>query len=257
MRKPEIRTLPMSALIVDPNVQRALDRGRAARIAADLDLTAVGVITVSRRENDSYHVIDGQHRVEALRLAGGEGEKVQCRIFEELSVEDEARMFRLLNNTTKLSAVDKFRVRVVEGESIATDITGILNASGWKIATGTAESGFSAVAAADRVYARDQQAFVRAVETLTRAWGHEASALDGRILEGVGMVLARYGDAIDGSLVDRLRRYPGGPGRLIGDALGLKKLINMTVPGAVADVVVELYNARRTTKAVPPWRSRS
>lgn len=256
MRKPELRQLPVAGLIVDPNVQRSLDRGRVAKIAEDLDLSAVGVITVSHRGNGSYHVIDGQHRVEALRLAGGDGEKISCRIFDGLTIEDEARLFRLLNNTAKLQALDKFRVRVVEGEPVATAITQILAKHGWKIYPALGDGHFSAVVAAERIYNRDQNAFERTLTTITRAWGHDYAGVDGRIFEGIGLVYARYGSAIDDSqLADRLARRGGGPNRLLGDARGFRDMYRLSVTVGVADIIVELYNARRKTQAVAPWRS--
>lgn len=256
MRKPELRQLTVAELIVDPNVQRSLDRARAARIADELDMNAIGVITVSRRPNGTYHVVDGQHRVEAIRLAGGDGERVQCRIFEGLTVMEEAHLFRLLNNTTRLMAIDKFKVRVVEGEPVAVFISDALARHGWKVELQSAGQSFSAVAAAERIYNRDKDAVERTISTITRAWGHTNAGVDGRIFEGLGLVFARYGSAVDDSdLVERLARYAGGPARLLGNARGMKDLLRVTVVAGVAEVIVELYNVRRKTRALPPWRS--
>lgn len=256
MANAEQKLLPVSKLIVDPNLQRNLDRQRAARIAEDLDPAAIGVITVSRRANGSYHIIDGQHRVEALRLAGGDKEQVNCRVFTGLSAEDEARMFRLLNNTTRLQALDKFRVRVVEGEKVATHISDLLAKYGWKVALSGADGTFIAVVSAERVYLRDPVAIERTIATITRAWGHTTTGTDGRIVEGLGMVYARYGSAVDDNdVVDRLAKYAGGPNRLLGNARAVRDMYRISVGSAVADIVVELYNARRKTRALAPWRT--
>lgn len=256
MRKPEKRQLTVSALIVDPNVQRTLDRNRASAMADNLDMAAIGVITVSHRGNGSYHVVDGQHRVEALRLAGGDGEKIDCRVFDGLTLEDEAKLFRLLNNTKGLQAIDKFRVRVVEGEPIAMFIEQILNKHGWKLAMGNGSGTFAAVTAVERVWARDKEAVERTVVTLTRAFGHDAIAVHGSLVEGVGLVYARYGEAVDDKgLADRLARYPGGAARLIGAARGIAQTYRFTLSAGIADLVVELYNSGRKTKALPPWRA--
>lgn len=256
MRRPDTRQLPVSALIVDPNVQRGVDRNRVAKIADDLDLAAVGVITVSHRGNGSYHVIDGQHRVEALRLAGGDCEKITCRIFEGLSIEDEARMFRLLNNTARLQAMDKFKVRVVEGEPAAVAIGGLLAKHGWKVAGGAQDGNFAAVAAIERVYNRDPDAVERAITTITRAYGHSSDGMHMAIVEAVGNIYARYGDGIDdAALADRMARYAGGPARLVGAARGIADTYRISVASSVADILIERYNANRRTRAVPPWRA--
>lgn len=257
MLKSEIKVLPVSCLIADTMVQRAhIRQGDVNKIADNLDMDAIGIIFVSRRDNGTYHVIDGLHRVSALRLAGGENEVVTCRVFAGLTLAEEARMFRLLNTSTKPQTIDLFRVRVVEGEPNAVGITGMLEKHGWRVADTAGDGAFSAVASIERIWRQDKTAAEHAVVTLTRAWGHSPMNLDGRILEGVGLLYLRYGSAIDASdLTDRLARFPGGAGALLGKARGLRELLNVTVPRALAEIVVELYNARRKTRALPPWRA--
>lgn len=257
MPKPDLRPLAVSSLIVDPDIQRNLDQRRVNQIAEHLNLDALGVITVNHRANGSYHVVDGQHRVAAVRLAGGETEKVLCRIFDSLNREDEAKLFRLLNNTAKPMAIDLFKVRVIEGDPVAVELNRIVHEHGWTVSTNNTSRTFSAVAALERVYRLAPIAAERAVSTLTRAWGNDDNTgVDGRLVEGIGRVFARHGDSVDASdLTARLARFAGGPGALIGKARGLRDLIRVTVPAAVAEIVVEMYNTRRKTKALPPWRS--
>jgi len=256
MHSPDLRPLAVSSLIVDPDVQRTLDTRRVNAIAESLNMDALGIITVSRRKNGSYHIVDGQHRVAAVRLAGGDDEKVMCRVFEKLSLADEAVMFRLLNNTAKPMAVDLFRVRVVEGDPDAVRIVDIAREYGWKIAQQTHGGAIAAVAALERVYLRDPDALSKALGVITRAWGHEPPANDGRIIEGVGLVFARYGAAIEvADLAPRLSSFAGGPGALLGKAKGLRDMIGGTQTNAVAEVVVETYNRARRTRALPPWRT--
>lgn len=255
MRKPDLRPLRIADLIVDPDVQRDLDQRRVSKIADELNLDALGVVTVSHRQNGTYHIVDGQHRVAALKLAGDDGEKVMCRVFDSLTVQEEAELFRLLNNTAKPMAVDLFRVRVVEGDEVAVDIARLLADQGWRISWGTAQAGFSAVVALERVYRQEAAAAEKAISTVTRAWGHDSAAADGRLVEGIGLVYLRYGITVESAdLVERLAKS-GTPSRLIGKARDLRDLIGGTVTKSLAEIVVELYNARRKTKALPPWRA--
>lgn len=256
MHKPEIRPLVVSTLLVDPAIQRPLDKRRVGKIAAELNLDALGVLTVSQRGNGDHILIDGQHRAEALKEAGQSTHKAVCRIFAGLSLAEEAEMFRLLNNTAKPLYVDVFRVRVIEGDPNAVDIARTLKRSGWKISSSTGTAAFAAIAAFERIYNMDPVAAERTIAVITRAWGHDPIGADGRIVEGIGLVLARHGDAVaTDDLIERLSKFPAGPGALLGKARGLKELIGSTVPRAVAEVVVEEYNRRRRTKALPAWRS--
>lgn len=256
MHNPDLRPLAVSELIVDPDVQRSLDNARVSKIADALSLDALGTVTVSHRKNGTYHIIDGQHRVAAVRLAGGENDKVMCRVFDGLTLAEEAEMFRLLNNTAKPQAIDLFRVRVVEGDPAALEIVAILREHGWKIAQQTHGGAIAAVAAMERIYRRDPNALSRAVSTVARAWGHDTPANDGRLIEGIGLVYARYGAAVDVSdVVPRLASFAGGPGAFLGKAKGLSQLIGCQQPQAVAEILVEVYNRSRRTRALQPWRT--
>lgn len=250
------RKLPISKLIVDAKVQRGLDWPRVNRMAADFDRDALGTLVVSDRGNDLYHIIDGQHRAEAVRIAEGEDASVDCRIFLDLTKEDEAKLFRLYNNTAKLQALTKFLVRLEEQEPVATTINIILRKYGWKVSAGNSENTFAAVTAIEKTWNRDQLAVERTIATITRAWGHNTTAVHGAIVEGIGMVFARHGDVIDQkNLIERLSMFEGGPASFLGAARGLKSL-NRNVPNALAEFTVELYNKNKRSRALPSWRSR-
>lgn len=259
MEPRDIEYIPISRLLVDSNVQRERSEHRVTRIADNFSEDALGTVTVSRRANGSYHIIDGQHRTEAARLARGESFPMPCRVFHGLSIEAEARMFRLLNDTVKVDALPLFHVRVVEGESVAVHIAGIADENGWKIATRTSGAAgyLHCVAALERLYRRDPEALSKALATVIRAWGTEPPSGDGRLIEGIGLVYHRYGTAVDVSeLVPKLAGYPGGPGKLLGAARGLRELIRgVSLIQGVAEIVVEVYNKSRRTRALPSWRS--
>jgi hypothetical protein len=252
---PDLRPVSASQLIVDPDVQRALDMRRVNDIAENLNFDALGTVTVSHRQNGSYHIIDGQHRVQAVRLVGGDDEKLLCRVFSGLTLAEEAEMFRLLNNTAKPQAADLFRVRVVEGDPDAVAIVQIIKRHGWSVGFGR-EGAIAAVAALERTYRRNPDALDHAVASITRSWGHGTPGNDGRLVEGIGMVYARYGSAVQvADMVPRLASFAGGPGALLGRAKGLQEMIGGNQPNAVAEIVVETYNRGRRTRALQPWRA--
>lgn len=266
MHKPEVREVPLNQLVVDLRVQRPLDTRRANRIAAELNLDAIGLICTSHRDDGTYSIIDGQHRAEALRINGFTAELVQCEVYQGLTLADEAAMFRLRNNTAKPQYLDKFRVRIIEGDAEAAAVMAILDKYGWALVNQQVNSGrrpegrFAAVQALERTYAADRDsdptAAERTIATVTSAWGHEPDGVDGRLIDGLGRVYIRYGSAINGTeMISRLRKYPGGPGALIGRARGLRDLLGVASSQAFAELFVELYNRARKTRALPSWRS--
>lgn len=256
METPEYRRLPISALTIDPAVQRsAIDRRRVKKMVDDFDPEGIGVITVSERSDGFLHIADGMHRVTAARIVGTV-DKVMCRIFTGLSLQEEAKLFRLLNATAKPTAIDLFKVRVVEGDPVAIDVNRIVIEQGWHVDLSNSRGAFAATTAAERIYHLDPVALEKSISTVTRAWGHEREAVDNRIVEGIGLVFARYGSTVDpDDLAERLARFPGGAGALIGKARGMQNIIGGKVSKALAEVVVELYNTRRRTRALPAWRA--
>jgi hypothetical protein len=257
MHKSVKRELAISKMIVDPALQRGLDWRRVNKMAAELDRDAVGTLVVSERPTGFFHIIDGQHRTEALRIAEGDDAKVDCRVFLGLTREDEARLFRLYNNTAKLQAITKFLVRIEEQEPTALAINDLLHKYGWKVVPGSGDGQFAAVAAIEKIWNRDHRAVERSLATITKAWGHSSAAVNGTLFEGIGLVYARYSeDIIDKSLVERLSLFEGGPDGFLGKARGLHAAYNKNLPNAVADLVVETYNKNKRSKALPPWRTR-
>jgi len=257
MEQRDIEYLPVARLIVDPTVQRATDPLRVGRMAADFDEDALGVLTVSHRKNGTYHIIDGAHRTGAAKLAKGEDYEVPCTVWRGLSIEAEARMFRLLNNTRKVDALPLFRVRMTEGEETAVTINMIVEEAGWKISTTTgALNGLNAVAVLERLYRLDPDALGRALATLARAWGTDGPAGDGRLIEGIGLLFHRYGTAVEpDELARKLAPVGGGPGAFLGRARQMRDLVGYSLPNAVAEIAVETYNKGRRTRVLPPWRS--
>lgn len=241
-------------LWVDPQVQRAVKKSRVETMAGAFRADALGVLTTSYRSADRIHVIDGQHRYRAAEAAGYTG-VIQTQEYKGLSLPEEAALFRLLNSTEKVSAIDQFLVACVERVPSALAQARILNENGWGLASTASNGKLSAIRALERVYAADPVAAAGTIATLTAAYGHIPSAVQGSMIEGLGKVLARYKQDVDlNDLTKRLAASPGGPDALIGFARGQKLARTGNLSAQVAWVIVNLYNQRRRTTALPEWR---
>lgn len=264
LHAPQIETLPVSKLTVDGDVQRSLDHTRVDRIVKDFNPAALGVIVVSRRDDGTHHVIDGQHRTAAVRAGGDEDATITCLVYVGLSKAEEAAMFRRLNNTRGVQPIDKFKVRVVEGDPVAVSLNQLLNRHGWRVNTNKNDGCFMAVAALEKVHQGklagpgDTLSICDTlIQVITEAWGHDANGMRGEIVAGVGALLLRYNTRVDlPKLVAQLAAYKGGPLGLVGSSKGLKDYRGGTLPDALAEVVVELINkGRRGPSRLPDWRS--
>jgi hypothetical protein len=248
-----IETRRLDLLTTDPEVQRPLDDVRVNKIAKGFRWEAFGVPVVSRRPDGKEVVLDGQHRIAAARTAGFSSTGCRVLVYTGLSREQEAEMFRLLNDTKHPTALDLFLVALIERRPEEMEINSIIEDHGLKVVR-SGDRAFKAVAAARAVYNLGPDTLRRTLHILTSAWGVNALAVDSRLVHGVGRVAFRYNGAIDARrMTVNLAKYAGGAAGVIGAARQLHSIRSVPVTEAVADIVVRAYNKSKTTGALPEW----
>lgn len=240
-------------------MQRPLDSIRAAGIAADFDPESLGVLHVSRRADGSNHIIDGQHRWAGARLAKYD-EPFHVVLWTGLTRAQEASMFRRLNNTRAPQPLDKFRVRIVEGEPVAVKLAGILRNHGWQISKSNTKGCFYAVAALERVYKAkeggDDDTVDAVIRLATASWGHDSNGVRAEIVTGMGALLRRHPHLDFLKLSTELAKHEGGPLALIGRARQLRDIRGGRVGDAMAEILTNEHNKRRHgVNRLPEWGS--
>lgn len=258
-----IQWLSIDDLDYDPDIQRPTDQKRADRIAAHFDPDKFGVIAVWQREDDRYVVIDGMHRVTALRAMGWNGQKIPCSVFEGIDKAQAARLFLGRNDARSVRYIDKFLVRLVEKDPIACSVNAIVMSAGYVIDRDHRDGVVTAAKALEDVYiGRGQKvpgenaaALRDTLHVVTQAWGRTTDAVNGRVLAGVGAVFLRYDDAIDR---DRLsRKLSGVPGKdaLVARGAGKREQHGGTVTSGIAHYLTDEYNrGLRGKSRLPGWR---
>lgn len=260
---PQVESLPVAKLTIDPDLQRALDKTRVDKIAKDYQPEAVGTIIVSHRDDGTYHVIDGQHRVSATIAAGYGDRTLPCLVHNGLTRAEEAALFRRHNNTRQVSPIDRFRVRVIEEDPAAVVLNTILTAHGWRVTQSKNAGAFAAVTAFEGIYrgkingpGTTRDICNTTISVITEAWGHDANGVRAEVVGGIGAVLLRYNTRIDlPKLVMELSTHANGPLGLIRKARGLRDYRGGRLPDALAEVIVELLNKSKRTNRLPDWRS--
>jgi hypothetical protein len=250
----KIERVRLDVLIVDGTVQRGLDLGRVKVMADAFNWDGFGTPTVSRRTDGSIRIVDGQHRVMAARRAGHGARSVQMRVHDGLTLQQEAELFRLLNDTRKPMPVDLFRVAVIEGEPAAVAMNDLVKRNGLYVAA-SGERSFRAVQALRSIYEVQPLAAERALATLVAAWGISANSVQASLVQGMGRFFLRYGEqpSVE-KLIANLAKYAGGSAGFIGAARGLAQIKSMPVADAVADVAVGVYNKTARDNRLADWR---
>jgi uncharacterized protein DUF6551 len=263
MKQPVAKDLRVSQLMVDRKVQRGLKAERVRKIAESFNEIALGTVIVSGRTDGTYHIIDGQTRVAAMKQLGMDDDVVSCLVHEGLTLSEEAILFRLHNDTKQVQPITKFLVRVVEGDAKAVQMMRSLTAHGWQVTGATNRGCFSAVAALEWVHdgaglyePGNGPACEMVINVLTVAYGLNSDGVRAEMIRGLGLVVLRYGEELDlRKLIVDLSSHDGGALGVIGDAKSLRKIRSDNVANAMAEVLVGMVNKGRRTKRVAEWRS--
>lgn len=252
-------------LIIDHRVQRdSLDMAKVNNIVNNFNIDGLGRVTVSVRDNGDRVVIDGWHRVEAVRRLTDNAGTIPARVYEELTLKEEAALFLTLNTTNRPRVLDKWKVRVTMEDPVSVEITGLLTAFGWSISHAAQNGHVNAVAALERIYTLSKKVEAEphlihvAFLVITKAWGHDRYGAQSTVIEGIAALAAEHKSLLDlPVLIGKLKEYKGGPQSLIQEARNLAGIRNMRVPMAVADILTEKYNVGRKKNVLPGWRKRS
>jgi len=261
--------LQVGDLEIDRQVQRqGLNSAKVERMVKSWNPNAQGKITVSyRHPTRTYVVVDGQHRVEAIRRLTDNAGTVPCIVFKGLTLAQEAQMFLDLNHTTVPPKIDKFKVQQkTEGEEgdSARSIVELVGAYGWTVSRTAANGHVNAVSVLERLYAlsnkieADPNLIQVTMLVITRAWGNDRFGVQAPILEGIGRMFAEYGSLLETDrLITVLKEYKGGPQTLTSEASQVSALRKGKVSMGVADILVNSYNKGRRSKTLAPWTRRA
>lgn len=98
----DMKVLNLSLLKVDETYTVPVHDNKD--IVENFDPRAVGFITVSERKDGNFYIVDGVRRVSALLEKGYE--HWECIVHNDLTIEDEARIYTLKNKSIHNETVD-------------------------------------------------------------------------------------------------------------------------------------------------------
>ena len=251
-REARLRWVPLEQMRVSPYSQRDLNTARVDHLAANIDLEQIGNPTVNQR-GTTYHILDGQHRVEALRQIGYGDQQIQCWTYTGLTDEEEAEKFLKLNDNLAVSAYSKFTVGVNAGREIETDIDRIVRAANLVVSKDAIPGAIGAVGTLRRVYTRSSPAtLARTLRIIRDSYGD--TGLEAAVIDGVGLLCQRYnGQLDDDQAVERLAAAHGGVNSLLGKAEVLRRQTGNQRNHCVAASAVEIINSKRGGNKLPSW----
>lgn len=247
-----LRWVPIPKMKCSPVAQRDLNQARVDRLAANFDIEAIGHPIVNERDG-SYYILDGQHRVEALRQIGYGDQQVQCWTYVGLDDEEMAEKFLKLNDYLAVSAYDRFDKGVKAGRPAETDIDRIVRAQGLVVSRDDLPGAISAVQTLRRIY--DRAGGVTLGRTLRLARDSFGDpGLDAPVIDGLGHLCQRFnGDLNDEAMKQKLANTLGGVNGLLGKAEQLRRATGAPKAHCVAAAAVVIHNQGKGGQKLPDW----
>jgi hypothetical protein len=254
-RKAQLQWVPVSQIRVSPAAQRDLNPARVRALARHFDLEQFGTPVVSHR-GGIYYVIDGQHRIAALRAAGPGDCEVLCWTYHGLTEAGEAAMFLKLNNTLTVGAHARFKVALRAGLPRETTIDWIVRGTGLRINPKPGPGAITCVDALVRVYQRSGPGVLdRALRIVWAAYGD--AGLKAPLIDGISRVCHRYNDQLDDMLaVTVLGAVADGAAGLLHSAAAMSRQTRNPFVQSVAAMTVVLVNREIPGKKLRPWWTR-
>ena len=255
----KIRPVPISQMRVPPALvtQREFRKAHGDQIAADLDLNKLGFPIINHRDG-IYWVVDGQHRIYAMKQNGFEHYDLECEVYEDMTDAEMAEIFLGRDARKPIPLYDKFHVSCTAGRRRERDIQRAVEANGQKISRNNDEGGISAVGALGAVYDRSGDVVLgQVVRTINLGFGGDPVAFDRAVIEGLGLVFNRYnGRTNEKQLGARLSDLRHGARELLRKAEAIRLRTGNQKKQCVAAAVVDLYNkglGPRAKDRLPAW----
>jgi hypothetical protein len=235
------RWVPISDMEVSPMAQREYKQWRVDHLLAIFDPEQIGTPVVNHRDG-KFFLIDGQHRVAAMKAVGWGDQSVECEVYDGLSEAEEAEMFLKRNDTLAVTAFDKFRIGVRAGRHPEVDVDRIIRSQGLRVAR-SGPGAIKAPATLVKVYSAHGGAVLTAALGVAHA-AYGDLGLESRVVHGLSLMLSRYNDGLVD--LERLATQLGGihlgVDGLIQAAWKIREKSGTAFTVAIAAAAVDAYN---------------
>jgi hypothetical protein len=256
-RASKIRPVKIVEMRVHETCQRKERPGWVRYLLEKWDFNEFGYPVVNFRDGN-YFIIDGQHRVATLKVAGFGDESVDCVVYENLSDEEMAEMFLRLNDRKSVATFDKFMVGVEANRPEESAVMRMVLANKLKIGRSATKGTIAAVHSLMKAHRYGDVVLAQTLRTLRDAYEAAPEGFDGIILEGLAMVFNRFNGRTDEArMVEALGDIKSGPVGLRRRAELIREKLDADLRHCIAAATVEAYNrkAARGDKLDSWWKA--
>lgn len=248
--KAQYRLVRLAALTTDGRFNRPISSNWVETILSNFDMRAFGAIDLWEQDDGTLVILDGQHRVQSLRLAGvqEDAKVIPALVHKGLTLSEAARLFVQLNHEKLVNAYDRFKALREAGDLETGDVDRIVQNLGLTVAPATSDGCISCVEALYRCYRLGEPKGVvlsRALIALHSAWGDLSEAYRSALIRGLALYIHDHRDADPSAIGTALARGPGAPINLLAWAKTIAGTQRLPLDRAIADVIEARVMKRR------------
>lgn len=241
-------TVKANDLKIDHSYQRVPSQAKIDKIIKNFNSSAIGVVTLSIRENNDLYIIDGQHRVEALKKMGLGDRDLNAIVLFNLTVAQEAELFVTMNDSrTKPKRGDIYRASVKAGDSVSVEIQSVFDKFGLKVAEKPGYKIIRAIGTVHKVYSRiGVNKLEEVLSLLIEANGDHSTSFQAEYIEAVSCLVVQFKD-LDKKRLSQAINGIGDPALAVLKASSIattSKPIDKTL--SLASMILDKYNYRLT-----------
>jgi hypothetical protein len=181
-------------LIVDSSYQREINKIKVANIIKNYNPNAIGVVTLSIRENGDLYIIDGQHRVEALKQLGFGSNDINAIVFFDLTIQDEAQLFVIMNESrTKPKKSDLYKASIKSGDNDLIELNNMLNRNNVTVGDKPGDCIIRAIGTLHKV--NNKLGIInleKVVKVLISANGNNSTSFQAEYITAVSTIIVKY-----------------------------------------------------------------
>lgn len=221
---------------------------------ANMDLNALGHPCVNWRDG-VYWIFDGQHRIEALKRMGFDG-NLDCRVYVDLTDADMAAMFLRVNTGKAVDTFSKFMNGCSAGFQAESDVRRTIEAQGLRVSREARDNSVGAISACMKVYAAHGEVILgKALRVLRDAYEGAPRSFDAYAIHALALVFARYEARVsEAKMVAAIAPISQGVVGIVRRAEQLRLRVGNQKLLCLAATFVDIYNKHERGNArLPSW----
>ena len=225
--------------------QRPFNEQWAKQIAQEFDTDKFDMPVITKSNGAGfYHIVEGQHRVAAAKIAFGETEQLACRMVD---AEDPARAAEIwlgINSGRKATKpVQRFEVSVTAGREPQTEINNLVKRLGYHVSAYKTDHSISAVSSLIWVHNRFGVTILKnTLVMLDKTWTGDPAAFGGDTIKGYSVFINEFHPYLDNKRLAEVIAKVFTPNKLLAAGRLYSEQNIVSVVDGVSEVLRSKYN---------------